>query len=184
MNAPIPLPLQVTRSTGSTSQGGDTGSNPVGTTRKSAGQRPCPVLSDDSALPFVPHLSRGRPRDVGNLRGAVRVAWVGRLGAPSNCSRVHGRDEDIALHERIGTLAKTRLGAVLWAGAGSYSGRPKGPATEPIADRADRCPTADCTGISPVARRRTRRRSDSRTRAGVAVSWTPIGLARSSITRD
>jgi hypothetical protein len=33
VNAPIPLPLQVTRSTGSTSQGGDTGSNPVGTTQ-------------------------------------------------------------------------------------------------------------------------------------------------------
>jgi hypothetical protein len=48
-------------------------------------------LSDDSPLPFVPHLSRGRPRRVGNLRGAVRVAWVGRLRAPSNCSRVRGQ---------------------------------------------------------------------------------------------
>jgi hypothetical protein len=50
-------------------------------------------LTSESRAPFVPHLSRGRPRHVGNLRGAVRVAWVGRLGAPSNCLRMRGRDE-------------------------------------------------------------------------------------------
>jgi hypothetical protein len=45
------------------SQGGDTGSNPVGTTSKSA-VRAHSRLSGESAGPFVPHLSRGRPRHV------------------------------------------------------------------------------------------------------------------------
>jgi hypothetical protein len=56
----VPVPPSQGGDTGSNPVGttrksrSDTGSNPVGTTRKSAGQRPCPVLSDDSALPFVP----------------------------------------------------------------------------------------------------------------------------------
>jgi hypothetical protein len=53
----------------------------------------------------------------------------GRLGRPTRSAvelfeSARSR-RDSALHERIGTLAKTRLGAVLWAGAGSYSGQPK-----------------------------------------------------------
>jgi hypothetical protein len=43
INGPSRVPPQVMESAGSTSQGGDTGSNPVGTTRNAAGQGPCPV---------------------------------------------------------------------------------------------------------------------------------------------
>jgi hypothetical protein len=114
---------------------------------------------DDSALPFVPHLS---PRPTATRRQSQR-GRPGRLGRPTRSAvelfeSARSR-RDSALHERIGTLAKTRLGAVLWAGAGSYSGRPKRPATEPTSDRAS-CPTACCTGSCPLARRRTRPGSD------------------------
>jgi hypothetical protein len=130
-------------------------------------------LSDDSALPFVPHLSRGRPRHVTSESPRGRPGRVGRSTQSRRgiCSRGRGRDE-IALasqdhvegngpradrHSRQGaahegpTTARTgafvsrqrralgednrrsissgsatwaRLGAVLWAGAGSQSGPP------------------------------------------------------------
>jgi hypothetical protein len=69
----------------------------------------------------------------------------GRLGRPTRSAAVELFESarsrrDSALHERIGTLAKTRLSAVLWAGAGSDSGRPKRATTEPTADRAGHCP--------------------------------------------
>ena len=127
-------------------------------------------LSDDSALPFVPHLSRGRPRHVTGESPRGRPGRVSRSTQSRRriCSKVRDRDEQRSSqdpvegngpradrHSRQGahegpTTARTgafvirqrpalgednrrsissgsatwaRLGAVLWAGAGSHSGR-------------------------------------------------------------
>ena len=47
-----------------TSQGGDTGSNPVVDYRQRPRSDALYSLNAESAGPFVPHLSRGRPRHV------------------------------------------------------------------------------------------------------------------------
>ena len=62
----FPPPPQVIDSARAPSQGGDTGSNPVGTTRKSTGQRACPAPGRRSA-PFSSRICPAADRHTSQL---------------------------------------------------------------------------------------------------------------------
>jgi len=120
------------------------------TTRLSRSSRICPRPTATRR-----QSQRGRPSRLGRpTRSAVELFESAR-------SR-----RDNALHERIGTLAKTRLGAVLWADAGSYSGRRK--VSSNTSRGPSRCGRDTCsrsTRTCPCTPWPRTRRLQSRTRA-------------------